>query len=607
MKRRILWLGLSCLMATAMLLTSCTTTPTTTVTTTATTAVTTTVTTTTTSSAVTTTSTTASNEPQYGGTMTMLSDGVVGTWDPIGPSANQLCWFGAESLVLGDYYLPKATWDYSSLYVPTKYETPFLAESWEIVDSQTIVVNLRHGVYFQNKAPVNGREFVASDVKWFYDAFYASATTAKGVVSQFLGSNSIVVVDKYTVKFNLLKPATTDSIFAIVLGPQMGCNWPREVIDVYGVNGYKDWRNSVSTGPWILKDYVDGSGMFMARNVNYWQYDQLHPENRLPYMDNVRVLFILDAATRMAALRTHKADWQTSISWDQAESLQKTNPEMKSGIFLGNPGLVAMNTKKAPFTDVRVRQALNMAIDYEGIVKDYYHGNAINAYKTWPFMMSWTDSAINVNDWPDVVKDMFTYNPAKAKQLLADAGYPNGFDTKIEYLGVSVAHSEGMAIIAKYLAAVNVRVSLVPLELGAFSAKKYAHTYDQMLPWEWGGVQTFEQDPTTALAYTYNYPIAYNFADWQDTYFDTEFPKAIAIADATARIAKLQELAKYVMTQAPYILPPAPYWYTFWTPWIRASHPDGYWGNTPAKFQCYDSLTCHFWIDQALKESIVGK
>ncbi|MDP2920314.1 MAG: ABC transporter substrate-binding protein [Dehalococcoidia bacterium] len=538
--------------------------------------------------------------PKYGGVMNVLSANIQ-TWDPIGPSANQLNWY-AETLLIGDWYVRKADWDYSSLYVANKYRTGSLAESWEVIDPQTYIFKLRKGVRFHNKPPVNGREHVADDVKWFYEAFFASPTTAKGIVAEFL--DKIEVVDKYTVRFRLKKPNTSDFIYSIGDGPQMGSAWPREVIDKFGQDGFKDWRNSITTGPWMVKDYVDGSSITLARNPDYWQFDKLHPGNRLPYMDTVKLLIITDAATRLSALRTHKVDMAAGVSWDQAVSLQQTNPELKYSSTLGNPGLLAMHTKKAPFTDVRVRQALNMAIDYEAIVKDYYKGNAMNAYKTWPMMATWTDSAIKVEEWPQIVRDQFEYKPDKAKKLLTEAGFPNGFKTKVECTKEMV---EGMTIIQKYLAAVGVDMEIVALEAGAFSAKKYAHSYDQMLPWSFGTVQAFQSGPAAALTIVYRYPALYNYPDFDDKYFNTELDKALLIDNEVARIKRLKELAAYVMEQAPYILPPAPYFYTFWSPWVKGSHPDGYWGQQTPKFQFYGPISLHLWIDQDLKFNMIGK
>ena len=114
-------------------------------------------------------------------------------------------------------------------------------------------------------------------------------------------------------------------------------NIPPEVIKEHG--DASDWRNLVGTGPFELTNYVEGTVVTYARNPNYWGYDEKYPQNRLPYVDEVRSPIMPEEATRIAALRSGKVDFlgYASVlrSVDQAESLERTNPEIELRTNLG--------------------------------------------------------------------------------------------------------------------------------------------------------------------------------------------------------------------------------------------------------------------------------
>ena len=315
-----------------------------------------------------------------------------------------------------------------------------LAESWEISsDNLTYTFNIRQGVHFHDKAPVNGREMTAKDVEYSFHRMLGNKLTgtefSETEPSPHIGTwktrqvESVTATDKWTVVLKLKQPdpmALRDSIDTSVF-----YMIPREVIDTYG--DMKDWRNAVGTGPFEMTEYVEGSSITYTKNPNYWSFDEKFPENRLPYVDEMRFLFMTEPATKIAAMRTGKVDIQGSLTYalkskDDMERLQRTNPEI---VITEHPNRsdygIGMNTQKAPFDDIRVRKAMQMALDRETLHNTYFKG--------WGSPTPQSLLANNIpgvgtpfEEWPEEIKKLYDYNPTEAERLLDEAGYPREAD-----------------------------------------------------------------------------------------------------------------------------------------------------------------------------------
>ena len=194
-----------------------------------------------------------------------------------------------------------------------------------------------------------------------------------------------------------------------------------------------DWRNLVGTGPFMLSDVVEGTSFSLTKNPDYWGYDEKYPENRLPYVDETRFLVIPEVATMLAGLRSAKIDFIGEQgggllkSVDQVVSLQRTNPEFvihqwslraDTGTFL--------NPSEPPFDDIRVRKAMQMALDVETMNDTYFKGysDTIPRGRVGRGMKG----AFLFEEWPEELKKGYTYDPTGAEALLDEAGYPRGGD-----------------------------------------------------------------------------------------------------------------------------------------------------------------------------------
>ena len=271
---------------------------------------------------------------------------------------------------------------------------------------------------------------VATDVE-----FSAQRATGTGSgfteVSKACGSyntvpwKSFTATDKYTLQMELKEPNL--SALPVFLTESYECSWvnPPEVIKKHG--DLNDWKTWVGTGPWMIEEHVKDSHVNFNKNPDYWAHDEKYPENKLPYADSLVIRIIPDPATQIAALRTGKVDhhW-TGMSLSQAQDLKKTNPEIIVQALPGWAESAALRLDFEPFKDIRVRKAMQMAIDLKAINDNIYGGlgdptpagqlgKAVVGYR-YPY-----------EEWPQWLRDEYAYNPEKAKQLLVEAGYPDGF------------------------------------------------------------------------------------------------------------------------------------------------------------------------------------
>ena len=466
---------------------------------------------------------------------------------------------------------------------------PNLLESYELPDKETIIANVRPGIHWENKFPTNGRELTAEDIAFSIDRLWFLPTSYG---CTFFGPENkpqtIEVVDKHTVKFTIIPP-NQDQMFA------NSFDWnpifAKDNIEHWG--DQTDWRNTISTGPYILTDVVPGSSYTMERMPNYWRKAPLYPEDTMPYPDGVKFLVIPDLSTRMAALRTGKIDWLTNVVYDDAVSLWSTNPELKwakdmqpvpAGIHMraDNPDL--------PWFDKTVRHALQMAVNREEIRDDLYNGEAV-IYQ-WPIMpiTAWGKAVVPFEDLPAATQDLFKYNPTGAKALLAEAGYPSGFKAKVVTRQKDV---DLLLVIKEYWADIGVDLDIDVKETGVYWSIVFARSHEEMVAFDAAGthITTFDQwgpsayqnltmivEPETVEGYKTAYA---NWLNWP------------AIEELW------QGLTPFVLDYAATVAPPAPYMYTFWQPWVKDYNGEfsvGSWNR-------YDFAE-YIWIDQELKDSL---
>ena len=376
--------------------------------------------------------------PEYGGTITFGTASEPPNSDPgQGHPGQAAWWFTNEQLAVADWAIDRQRFSFNSSYIPDFAITGQLAESWEQTDPVTYTVRIRKGVHWHDKAPMNGRELTAKDVEYNWHRYLglgSGYTEVNPFVAQWsslddVGIESVTATDDHTVVFKLKAPNLAAE--RTIVYEYTSHIMPPEVIEEHG--DLLDWRNLVGTGPYELVDWVAGSSLTFTKNPNYWAFDEKYPENRLPYIDEIVWLVMPDESTRVAAFRSGQVDYLGSLSFSQiasldvVEDLKRTNPNIQVSQYFESGIGLAMNLAVEPTNDIRVRQAIQMALDVEAINDSYWQGRG----RTIPEAYTAIDLvgySPPFDEWPEEIKKYYRYDPAEAEKLLDDAGYPRGAD-----------------------------------------------------------------------------------------------------------------------------------------------------------------------------------
>ena len=589
MKSKLTWLVVTCLISLVLVFSSCamqttpsaiasssTIAPTTTIaSTSATTALATKTTSTTTST--TQVPTTTLGGPKYGGRLNIVLDKPAAGFDAdlIGNTNAFTEHLTNDMLAAEDWSKGPAgsgETDFWLTQSPDPYGIGGLASSWEIPDPNTIIFHIRHGIHYamnsvsNGSALVNGRELNANDVAFAIDRTNSRPTSGLGGGNKgwFVSANA---TDNYTVvvKGQDSPLNRTGVVLITICGIYI---YPPEVSQKYG--DMQNWKNSCGTGPFMLSDYVSGSSYTLDKNSNYFDTDPVGPGKgkQLPYLDGINLLIIPDQATQKSAIRTHKIDWITNVSLTDGTNITKTNPELqyKQGL-LGYAYCLCpwVNNSKLPCSDLRVRQALFMAIDKNAIMNNLYGGKG--EVLSYPVPSTFKQVYTPISQLPASVQDTFGYNPDKAKQLLTAAGYPNGFKTSIDSWN-DPGWIDQLTVVKSYWAAIGVDLTINAADYASYVAiganKSYKDMY--MYPFPFGSHMKFL---TTAPGGVSNYGGVNDqvINDVRSQIFSFDVSSSTQKQYDLCKTGILQEL-----TQLYYLQMPTPDSYCFWTPWLKNYH-----------------------------------
>ena len=325
--------------------------------------------------------------------------------------------------------------------MPGNQRTPSLAESWsESEDGLTYEFKLRQGVTFHNGDPLT-----TEDVKFSFDRYRGqSATLIREKVK------AVEIVDPLRVRFHLKEPWPDFMTFYSSMSASVGWVVPKKYIERVGDDGFK--KHPIGAGPYKFVSQKEGVELTLEAYEGYWR--------KVPHVKTLVMRSIPEDSTRLAMLKTGEADIAYAMMGPMAEEVKRDAKltlaySEGQGIFFiyfneqSNP--------KSPWHDLRVRQALNFAIDRQALSDQQTLGASPPTANIVPRAFEF---ALPIEAYP--------YNPEKAKQLLKEAGYPNGFDAG-EITSGPPYHSLAEGIV-NYLQAVGIRIKMRPMERAALIA-----------------------------------------------------------------------------------------------------------------------------------------
>lgn len=383
-----------------------------------------------------------------------------------------------------------------------------VASSHEVSkDGLKYTFKLRKGIKFQNGKPVT-----VQDIKYSLDRA-AGKDTGKPLKTELANIKSVDVKDSSTVEVNLTAPDTDflPYLTAAII--------PKD---------YKDQNSKpIGTGPFKLVEYDKQQKIELVKNKNYWQ-------KGLPHLDKVTYK-IEDANALFLGLKAGNVD-SGFITKEQADQL-KTN----YNTLIGTANLLqllALNNAQKPFNDVRVRQALYYAIDSKSIIDTVAGGvgkqagtNFLSSFKKY---------------YQAGLEKTYAKNIDKAKKLLAEAGYPNGFETTITVPSVYQFHVDTAQIIVEQLKAINVKATIKKVEWGEWLAKTYkGRQYDSTVV----SLDAAYLSPRALLG-RYVSTDASNFVNYKNDKYDEIYKKAVNETDDSKKVEDYKELQKLLNEDA---------------------------------------------------------
>ena len=542
--------------------------------------------------------------PQYGGTLTLAST----QGDPTTADFHQQQWPTAiyappvlDYLLTGDVdtYGPRGTNQFpfrAVLRVPPEFTGGGVTESWELShDGKTITFHIRPGVYWAaigKEHVMESREFTAYDAEFSTKRFYEHCTW----MLDLCPIESMYAVDKYT--FVVEMPA-----FTSVWPSRIGAGWANtlyapEVVEA----GAHNWNNLVGTGPWMVKEYIPGSAMIYERNPLYWDKTVIDGvEYEIPFLDEMVYTIISDESTRIAALRTGKLDlvggFETSVPLRYKDTLSSTSPDLILEEVLDTLGhyveFFAQNDGLPPqiTTDVDVRRALMIGADLEAVAEAVFLKAEVHS---WPASYLDQDVFTPFDELPESSQELFNYDPAKAKQLLADAGYPDGFELTMVIDAASSLHLDQASMLKDQWAKIGVELGLRVMESGAM--QEFTHT-------DAGESPPFHlrlgRESSHAAEISIGGRIAGGFRPGVPPYYDARFKDGNKTVDTEGRNAIYKEISLRAIGEVIHIPLGTPYLLLAHWPWVK-----NWYGETEESAWSTAHTNARVWIDQDLKKEM---
>jgi len=390
---------------------------------------------------------------------------------------------------------------------------PDLAESWEQPSDTEWVIKIKEGVMFHN-----GNEMTSEDVKFSLDRSMEEAKV-EHVLAEV---ESIEIVDEYTVKITT-KTAFAPFLYSLV---HAGASiLPKEYVESEDA-----FKNPVGSGPYTFVEWVSGDSVVLEKNTDYFD------EGNMGQSEKITFRVIPEGASRTIALETGEVDVVQEIPTMDMNKVKDADDLKLYEKSSTRVDFFAMNNEKEPYNNQTVRKAINYAIDKESIMAVAIEGAGVEAKSVLaPSMLGYKAAD-------------YAYDVEKAKELLTDAGYPDGFSTTITTSGDD--RKRIAQIIQANLMEVGVTAEINMLEWGTFIDMAMAGDHETLIL---GWTSNPDPDATVTPLYFSDSIGGFNFSRINDPKVDELIVSAREELDLETRKEIYNEFHEYVMDQAPIV------------------------------------------------------
>ncbi len=438
----------------------------------------------------------------YANELVVALGGDVEGWDPVTEifyAAGEIVRNCYDSLITYEV-MPADQSPYGVAMFDTSKPTGMLARSWEVSEDGTVYTfYLRNDVVFESGNPLTAEDVrysverglnVPGGVSWLWNVM--------GIVSM----DQVQIVDDYTIRFTLGQP---NSLFLPSLELEVMAIVDSKLLKAQATDAdpYAHdylFTRTAGSGPYVVDSYSAGSEIDLAANANYW--------GGTPGIDRVVYTIVPSEATRVLLLKSGDADVSLFISPEQVEN-QLVGQSGINVISIPTSGTeyLALNTSIEPLNNVLVRKALAYATPYQELLDNVMYGFGARATSPVPTLTKWH---LDVSP--------YTYDPQKAKELLAEAGYPDGIELTVSYR-LDNPTEEAVAIYLKdAYAAAGITLNIDKVAASRFEVIRGTREYEMALIY-W---TPYVNDPIYQLNFNYASPsTCCNYGEYHNQEFDT--------------------------------------------------------------------------------------
>ncbi|GAA6123583.1 ABC transporter substrate-binding protein [Bifidobacterium psychraerophilum] len=401
---------------------------------------------------------------------------------------------------------------------------PALAKSWTVSDDGlNYTMQLQEDVKFHDGDSWNADALIYNIDRYMNPD---NANYDKTLLTYYTVLNYVDHVEKlgdYEVKFVLKEP------FAFFLADLYNVYFASpKSLDADGSKGQA--THPVGTGPFEFDSMQTNQSITMTKNADYW--------GDVPKLDKIVVQLIPDASARTAALRSGRVDWIEGAQPDDLASLKQAGFKTTQNAFDWEWSWQLYTQEDGPLSNKQVRQALNYAIDRETITTDLLHGTAEPATQFFAPASLYYDKA----------DDTYSYDLAKAKQLLSEAGYADGFDMKVGYITAGSGAMQPKAMneaLQAQLAKIGVTVTFEPVDFSTM----YGKLAEGNTGWD-AANQAFSLEQPSSWAWSMGTSAEGGYFDYENPEFDKLWKQALVTTDDDERASLLTQAGKIVTDDA---------------------------------------------------------